>query len=71
MDQNNSLTRLLTDGRAHPSLQGNLLDFLEGLPRGRLGAWVCSGWEGVIKEAEMTQRFEQLLTPGARMVVNF
>ena len=47
--------------RAHPSLQGNLLDFLGGLPRGRLGPWVCSGWEGVIKDAEMTQRFDQLL----------
>jgi hypothetical protein len=47
--------------RAHPSLQGSLLDFLGGLPRDRVGPWVCSGWEGVIKEPEMIQRFEQLL----------
>ena len=47
--------------RAHPSLQGNLIDFLGSLPRGRLGSWVCSGWEGVIKDAEMIQRFDQLL----------
>ena len=47
--------------RAHPSLQRNLLDFLEGLPRGRLGGWVCSGWEGVIKDVDMTQRFNRLL----------
>ncbi len=32
--------------KAQPALQGNLLDFLEGLPRNRLGPWACSGWEG-------------------------
>jgi len=47
--------------KAHPALQGNLLDFLEALPRGRLGTWACSGWEGVIKEPDMVQRFDQLL----------
>lgn len=47
--------------KAHPALQGNLLDFLEALPLGRLGAWVCSGWEGVIKDPDMVQRFDQLL----------
>ena len=30
--------------KAHPTLQGSLLDFLEALPRARLGPWVCSGW---------------------------
>lgn len=47
--------------RAQPALQGNLLDFLEGLPRQRLGAWACSGWEGVIKDPEQNQRYDQLL----------
>jgi hypothetical protein len=47
--------------RAHPSLQSNLLDFLENLPRQRLGPWVCGGWEGVIKDAEASQRFNRLL----------
>jgi predicted KAP-like P-loop ATPase len=47
--------------KAHPPLQGNLLDFLEALPRDRLGPWACSGWEGVLKEAEATQRFERIL----------
>jgi predicted KAP-like P-loop ATPase len=47
--------------KAHSSLQENLLDFLGGLPVNRLGPWVCSGWEGVIKEAEVTGRFEVLL----------
>jgi predicted KAP-like P-loop ATPase len=47
--------------KMHPSLQGNLLDFLEALPRARLGPWVCSGWEGVIKGQEMIQRFDTLL----------
>lgn len=47
--------------KAHPTLQGNLVDFLETLPRDRLGPWVCSGWEGVLKDADETQRFDSLL----------
>ncbi len=47
--------------KAHPSLQGNLVDFLETLPRGRLGPWVCKGWEGVLKEPEEIARFERIL----------
>jgi predicted KAP-like P-loop ATPase len=47
--------------KAHPTLQGNLLDFLEALPQGRLGPWACSGWEGSLKDAEATQRFNRLL----------
>ena len=47
--------------RAHPTLQGSLLDFLEGLPRARLGAWACSGWEGVIKDPDVAPRFDQIL----------
>jgi len=47
--------------KAHPSLQGSLLDFLEALPRQRVGVWPCSGWESVFKDAPMIQRFERLL----------
>jgi predicted KAP-like P-loop ATPase len=47
--------------KAHPALQGDLLDFLEALPRDRIGPWVCSGWEGVLKDAEITQRFDRVL----------
>ena len=47
--------------KAHPALQGGLLDFLEALPRDRVGPWACSGWEGVLKDAECTQRFDRLL----------
>jgi predicted KAP-like P-loop ATPase len=47
--------------KAHPVLQGNLVDFLESLPRDRLGPWVCSGWEGVLKDADAAQRFNRLL----------
>jgi predicted KAP-like P-loop ATPase len=47
--------------KAHPALQGNLLDFLEALPRQRLGPWACSGWEGVIKDPEHSRRYDQLL----------
>jgi hypothetical protein len=47
--------------KAHPTLQGNLVDFLETLPRDRLGPWVCGGWEGVLKDSDATQRFDRLL----------
>jgi hypothetical protein len=47
--------------KAHPALQGNLLDFLEALPRQRLGAWACTGWEGVIKDSDQSRRYDQLL----------
>jgi predicted KAP-like P-loop ATPase len=47
--------------KAHPTLQGNLVDFLDTLPRNRLGPWVCSGWEGAIKDVDATQRFDRLL----------
>ncbi len=47
--------------KAHPGLQGNLLEFLESLPRNRLGPWACSGWESVIKDPPMSQRYDNLL----------
>lgn len=47
--------------KAHPTLQGNLVDFLETLARDRLGPWVCGGWEGVLKERDATERFDRLL----------
>ena len=47
--------------KAHPTLQGSLIDFLEALPRDRLGPWVCSGWEGVLKDVDASQRFNLLL----------
>lgn len=47
--------------KAQSALQPQLLDFLEGLPANRLGPWVCSGWEGVIKDVDQSRRFDQLL----------
>jgi hypothetical protein len=47
--------------KAHPTLQGELVDFLDALPRHRLGPWVCSGWEGVLKDGDAVQRFDRLL----------
>jgi len=47
--------------KAHPTLQGNLVDFLEALPRDRLGPWVCSGWESVLKDTDASQRFDRVL----------
>ncbi len=47
--------------KAQPPLQGNLLDFLEALPRQRLGPWACSGWEGIVKDPDQSRRYDQLL----------
>lgn len=47
--------------KAQPALQGGLLDFLEALPRDRLGPWACTGWEGVLKDADAVKRFDRLL----------
>jgi predicted KAP-like P-loop ATPase len=47
--------------KAHPTLQGNLIDFLESLPCAQLGAWACKGWGGVIKDPDSNQRFDRLL----------
>lgn len=52
--------------KAHPSLQSTLLDFLENLPAQRLGPWVCGGWEGVIKDSDVSQRFDRLLDKWAK-----
>ena len=47
--------------KAHPQLQSDLVDLLEGLPRTRLGVWPVGGWEGVIKDPAVAARFNQLL----------
>lgn len=47
--------------KAQPTLQSNLLDFLEALPLDRLGPWACSGWESTLKDPEATQRFNRIL----------
>lgn len=52
--------------KAHPALQGELVDFLESLPYERLGPWACSGWEGALKDAEPMQRFNRLLQQWGR-----
>jgi len=52
--------------KAQPNLQTNLLDFLESLPRNRLGPWGCTGWGGVIKDKEANARFDALLEAWAK-----
>lgn len=52
--------------KAQPSLQANLLDFLEVLPRKNLGLWALTGWEGVIKDEGMNHRFNRLLEAWAK-----
>jgi hypothetical protein len=47
--------------KAQPTLQANLLDFLEGLPTDNLGAWVVKGWEGVIRDPDSLARLDRLI----------
>lgn len=47
--------------KAHPALQPNLLDFLEGLPSDRCGAWPVTGWQGVIIETSCAARLAELV----------
>lgn len=47
--------------KAHPSLQGALVDFLEALPIDKLGPWACSGWGVALKDEREAQRFDRLL----------
>jgi len=56
--------------RAHPSLQGQLLDFLEALPRGRCGPWVVGGWQAVLKDADAIARFSRLLDDFSKVAGN-
>lgn len=46
--------------KAHPVLQSNLMDFLEGLPRAKVGPWVLSGWEGVFTDGQ-SERYARAL----------
>jgi hypothetical protein len=52
--------------KAHPELQANLLEFLESLPKQRLGPWACSGWGAVIRDAEINRRYDKLLENWAK-----
>lgn len=47
--------------KAHPDLQGMLLDFLESLPSAKVGPWICKGWEGALKDQNAKERFDALL----------
>lgn len=56
----NGVDGLIVLVKAHPALQPNLMDFLESLPRAKVGAWVLSGWEGVFTEAQ-AERYSRAL----------
>lgn len=45
----------------HPEMQVYLLDFLESLPVENLGPWIVAGWNEVIKEPKLVDRFDKLL----------
>jgi len=56
--------------RSQPSLQMQLLDFLESLPRNKCGPWLVSGWQGIFKDIEFNTRFKRLLTEWSKATDN-
>ena len=56
--------------KAHPILQGRLLDFLEALPRSRCGPWIVGGWQGALIDTAATARFDKLLQAWAKVENN-
>jgi hypothetical protein len=47
--------------KAFAALRPNLVDFLEGLPADKCGAWPVSGWHGVIVEQASVSRLDTLI----------
>jgi hypothetical protein len=47
--------------RAQAGLQGRLVDFLEGLPVGRIGPWVIGRWGTFVKDPDAAKRLEALI----------
>lgn len=56
--------------KSQPSLQTQLIDFLEALPHGKCGPWAVSGWQGVIKEADCCARLTKLLEEWSKITGN-
>lgn len=56
--------------KAQPALQPKLLDFLEALPASKCGPWVVSGWQGVIVDAAIGDRFKRLVGEWAKVTNN-
>ena len=48
--------------KLHTILQSDLLDFLEALPKDKLGAWVVKGWEASIIDTAQKERFTKLIS---------
>ena len=61
-DEPDGIQGIMVLAKAHPSLEGRIVDFLEALPTDRLGAWAVLGWENVIRDANVRARLEALLT---------
>ena len=55
---------------AHPHLEPNVLDLLDGLPTDRLGVWVVQGWDSVLRTPENRERFQNLLSKWASINSN-
>jgi predicted KAP-like P-loop ATPase len=47
--------------KAQPSLQNRLLDFLDSLPKSKVGPWVVGGWHMALRDAEHVERFGRIV----------
>jgi len=55
---------------AHPVLEPNILDLLDGLPTDRLGVWVVQGWDSVLRAPANREQFQNLLSKWAAVTNN-
>lgn len=56
--------------KAQPSLQSQLVDFLEAIPQDKCGPWVISGWQAAIKDEPATGRLKNLIEKWSKATNN-
>ena len=56
--------------KSQPTLQPNLLDFLESLPVDHLGPWVVRGWDDALKDPDAKARFGHLILQWGKVSKN-
>lgn len=56
--------------KVQPSLQGQLLDFLEAIPTEKCGSWIVGGWQTCIKEEPHIRRLNELIVLWSKVTNN-
>jgi len=56
--------------KVQPSLQGQLLDFLETIPTDKCGSWIVGGWQICIKDEPHVSRLKDLIVSWSKVTNN-